>query len=55
MDKFKNAMWVEKYRPSNIDDVIMPPGLKKQVESMIQSDSMSHILISGLQGTGKTT
>ncbi len=49
-------MWVEKYRPKCLDEVI---GLKDIVESlkafMKKSKTMPHLLLAGVPGTGKTT
>ena len=49
-------MWVEKYRPKTLDDVI---GLKDIVESlkafMKKPKTMPHLMLAGIPGTGKTT
>jgi replication factor C small subunit len=49
-------MWVEKYRPKTLDDVV---GLKDLVESlkafMKNPRIMPHLMLAGIQGTGKTT
>ncbi|MGE5533695.1 MAG: replication factor C small subunit [Ignavibacteria bacterium] len=49
-------MWVEKYRPKTLDDVI---GLKDIVESlkafMRNPKTMPHLMLAGIPGTGKTT
>jgi len=49
-------MWVEKYRPKCLDEVI---GLKDIVESlkafMKKPKTMPHLLLAGVPGTGKTT
>ena len=50
------VMWVEKYRPKCLDDVI---GLKDVVESlkafMKNPKTMPHLMLAGVPGTGKTT
>ena len=52
----ETLMWVEKYRPKNLDEVI---GLKDVVESlkafMRNPRTMPHLLFAGIPGTGKTT
>jgi replication factor C small subunit len=49
-------MWVEKYRPKTLDDVV---GLKDLVESlkafMKNPRIMPHLMLAGIPGTGKTT
>lgn len=49
-------MWVEKYRPKNLDEVV---GLKDIVESlkafMKNPKTMPHLMLAGVPGTGKTT
>jgi len=50
------VMWVEKYRPKNLDEVV---GLKEVVESLKSflrnPKTMPHLLLAGIPGTGKTT
>jgi replication factor C small subunit len=50
------VMWVEKYRPKTLDDVV---DLKDIVESlkafMRNPKTMPHLLLAGIPGTGKTT
>jgi replication factor C small subunit len=50
------VMWVEKYRPKNLDEVV---GLKDIVDSlkafMRNPKTMPHLLLAGIPGTGKTT
>ena len=49
-------MWVEKYRPKTLDDVV---GLKDIIESlkafMKNPKTMPHLMLAGIPGTGKTT
>lgn len=52
----KNQLWVEKYRPNNVNDyVFVDEKQKQQVESWIRDGSFPHLLLSGDPGTGKTT
>ena len=47
-------IWVEKYRPSSFDDIIMPE--KNKIEALINnSTTMPHFLFYGKAGIGKTT
>ena len=52
----KNQLWVEKYRPSNVDEyVFVDERQKQQVKQWIADESIPHLLLSGDPGTGKTT
>lgn len=49
-------IWVEKYRPSNIDDVIIPDAVKEQFKAFIAQGQIPNLLLtSPCPGTGKTT
>ncbi len=52
----ESVMWVEKYRPKTLDEVV---GLKDIVESlrafMKNPKTMPHLMFAGVPGTGKTT
>jgi DNA polymerase III delta prime subunit len=49
-------LWVEKYRPSTIDEyVFRDDGQKQQIESWIKQQEIPHLLFSGSAGIGKTT
>tara|TARA_A100001201_G_C4091971_1_gene202435 strand:+ start:1701 stop:2639 length:939 start_codon:yes stop_codon:yes gene_type:complete len=48
-------LWVEKYRPQNIEDVILPERLKKPFELIADSGNLPNMLFTGSAGTGKTT
>lgn len=51
----KNNLWVEKYRPSIIDNFIFQSDHKEAFLSMIKNKSIPNLLLSGSPGTGKTT
>ena len=55
MDEIKNSLWVEKYRPSNLDTYIGNEHLKSKVEVYLESGDLPHLLLYGRAGTGKTT
>jgi len=48
-------LWVEKYRPKAIADTILPAGLKKTFQEFVDNGELPNLLLSGSQGTGKTT
>lgn len=53
---FANQIWVEKYRPQHVKDLVMPEAFKKYFTDMIASGSANNLLLtSPAPGTGKTT
>jgi DNA polymerase III delta prime subunit len=50
-----NTLWVEKYRPSNIDTYIGNEHLLEKVSMYLESGDLPHLLLYGKAGTGKTT
>ena len=51
-----NIMWVEKYRPSKLSDVVDQKEIIGSIESLLKNQSeMPHLLFSGGAGVGKTT
>ena len=55
MDEIKNSLWVEKYRPSNLESYIGNEHLKSKVEVYLESGDLPHLLLYGRAGTGKPT
>lgn len=51
----KDIVWVERYRPRNLDECILPTRLKSELRSFITKGSIPHFLFSGTQGNGKTS
>jgi replication factor C small subunit len=49
-------LWVEKYRPTTLADVIFQDEIQKKFfEKIIAEKDLPNLLLSGVQGTGKTT
>ena len=48
-------LWVEKYRPSTLDECILPSQLKKDFEEILKQGEIQNLLLTGTAGTGKTT
>jgi DNA polymerase III delta prime subunit len=51
----ENFLWVEKYRPSKIEDAILPDELKKTFSQFISNGDIPNLILSGGPGVGKTT
>ena len=50
-----NLLWVEAYRPSTIDECILPAEIKNTFKSILKQGEIPNLLLSGTAGTGKTT
>ena len=50
-----NSLWVEKYRPSKLDEYVGNEHLKTKVADYLKSGDVPHLLFFGKAGTGKTT
>ena len=48
-------LWVEKYRPRNIDDCILPQETKKIFLDFVDNKEIPNLLLCGTSGVGKTT
>lgn len=48
-------MWVEKYRPRTLKDVVGQEEITRRLQSYVQSRNLPHLLFAGSPGTGKTT
>lgn len=56
MSSMKNKLWVEKYRPQNLNEYVFQNANQKTTfERMIEEKNIPHLLLSGTQGSGKTT
>jgi len=55
MNMREEFLWVEKYRPKTIKDTILPAGMKKTFQEFVDNGEIPNLLLSGTQGTGKTT
>ena len=52
----EDMMWVEKYRPHKLDDVINQTEVKERLGPLLEKkEEMPHLLFAGPPGTGKTT
>ena len=48
-------VWVEKYRPKRLSEVIGQKGIVERLQAYVRTRSMPHMLFSGPAGSGKTT
>jgi len=51
----EEVLWVERYRPRTIADCILPQDIKKTFQAFVDSGTIPNLLLTGTQGTGKTT
>jgi len=51
----ESKAWVDKYRPSNINEIFLPSSTRKQLSKYIEDDNIPSLLLSGQSGIGKTT
>jgi len=50
-----NRPWVEKYRPTSFDDIVLEPLNRRLLENIISQNNFPNLLFYGPPGTGKTT
>tara|TARA_A100001201_G_scaffold21882_1_gene24432 strand:- start:2122 stop:3036 length:915 start_codon:yes stop_codon:yes gene_type:complete len=50
-----NTLWVEKYRPSTLENYIGNEHLTSKVKHYLETGDLPHLLLFGKAGTGKTT
>lgn len=55
MTRANQFLWVEKYRPTKIEDTILPERIKKQFRSFVEQHDCPNMILSGRPGIGKTT
>jgi len=51
----EHSLWVEKYRPYNLQTYIGNEHLKSKVSIYLENEDVPHLLLYGTAGTGKTT
>jgi DNA polymerase III delta prime subunit len=48
-------IWVEKYRPKTLDDIVLPAETRRVIESYQSKKEISNLLLTSSPGQGKTT
>ena len=55
MSELLDSLWVEKYRPKIIEDLVLPDKFRKEFEKIIYKQELPNLLFAGNAGSGKTT
>jgi len=50
-----NLLWVEKFRPTSIDECVLPVEIKKVFQNIVDTGEVPNLLLTGTSGIGKTT
>ena len=50
-----DEIWIEKYRPTNLSEVVGQPAVTTRLKNYVKERSMPHLLFAGPAGIGKTT
>jgi len=53
--KHENSPWVEKYRPTSFDEIVLDKHNKTILQSILRNNYFPNLLLYGPPGTGKTT
>jgi DNA polymerase III delta prime subunit len=51
----EHLLWVEKYRPSKVEDCVLPDAIKSTFQEYVNKKEIPNLLLSGSAGVGKTT
>jgi DNA polymerase III delta prime subunit len=55
MNLLTDYVWEQKYRPENLDDVVLEQSIKNKLLEYKKDRQIPNILLNGIQGIGKTT
>ena len=48
-------LWVEEYRPRDIESCVLPKSIKTSLQSFVDKETLPNLILSGGPGVGKTT
>ncbi len=51
----ENLIWIEKYRPRKLEDIVGQDEIVERLKSYVKSGDLPHLLFTGSAGVGKTT
>lgn len=49
------SVWFQRYRPKTFDEIVINDTQLEEIKSLVETKRLSHLLIAGPPGTGKTT
>ena len=55
VDKKVIKLWIEKYRPKSLDEIVFQDNVVKALKKTKETGKMQHLLFYGPPGTGKTS
>jgi len=55
MGLIENTLWVEKYRPKTIEDLVLPEAYQKDFKNYLEKRDIPNLLFHGPPGSGKST
>lgn len=50
-----NNLWIEKYRPNKIEDILVDDNIKIEINKIINEKNIPNMILTGTPGIGKTT
>lgn len=50
-----SSIWIEKHRPKNFEDIIGQDIIVKRIKAFVKNKNLSHLLLAGPPGVGKST
>ena len=50
-----NNLWIEKYRPQRVEDIITDDNIKTEINKIIKEKNIPNMILTGTPGIGKTT
>lgn len=55
MQDIKNKIWFEKYRPTTLDEMILPDSIRDELQGYIEKNDIPNLMFYSPGGMGKTT